>query len=142
MPQILNLTPHDIHIVDDAGNVTHTFPKSGDVLRLNISTTVVDNRKIPTVKRWAAPLRISVETEWADEYDYETESYSSHCVAEWTTLDEVVVRFPSYDGVIVSAQVGGQLKSQGFDSLDVFTVGDTVKDSQGAIIGAKFLVLN
>jgi hypothetical protein len=136
MTQILNLTPHDIHIVDDLGNVTHTFPKSGDVLRLNISTTVVDNDGIPTVKRVVTPLEISVETEYDPEEDYSSPR------GEWVSISSIDIRFPSYEGIIVSAQVAEQLKYQGFDALEVFTVGDTVKNSQGAIIGTKFLVLN
>jgi hypothetical protein len=147
MTQIMNLTPHDINIVDDNGNVTHTFPKSGDVLRLDISTTTVDNDGIPTVLREIAPLKVSVETEWEDEWiDDESSSsiHSSHRVAEWITIDDIVIRFPSYEGIIVSAQVAQQLLSQdlGDDFLQLYTVGDTVKDSQGAIFGAKFLVLN
>ena len=134
MTQILNLTPHDIHIVDKTGNVTHTFPASGQVVRLEVSTEKVENDDgIPTVK-------------------------------SLTSLD--VSQFPpSADGVIVSAKVAGYIKARrlalswalqeavNWRDIDasewedeyppkIFTVEDTVKDSNGAIIGTKFLVLN
>ena len=133
MTQIINLTPHDIHIVDVAGNVTHTFPKSGRTVRLDISTVVVDNGGIPTVER---------------------------------TVDLDRSQFNGIDfAVIVSAQVAGHIQTcrkasawslheamnwrnvedqEWEDSFptQIFTVGDTVKDSNGAIVGAKFLVLN
>lgn len=45
---IVNLTPHPINIVSDDGEITHTFPPSGDVLRLETQdftgTHGMDNR--------------------------------------------------------------------------------------------------
>jgi hypothetical protein len=53
------------------------------------------------------------------------------------------VGIPDGADIIVSAQVASFLATvKGSDAFNVFTVGDTVKDSNGAIIGAKFLVLN
>lgn len=137
MTQILNLTPHDIHIVDDAGNVIHTFPASGQVVRLNISTVSVDNDGIPTVKRSVAPLC------FVDKDVYETEEGDLIPTLHWSGFDVGGIAICGMnDGIIVSAQVAVQLAHQGDCPFDVYTVGDTVKDSHGAIIGAKFLVLN
>lgn len=36
--KIINLTPHDIHIVDNAGNVVRTYPASGEVARIKMTT--------------------------------------------------------------------------------------------------------
>lgn len=30
----INLTPHDVMIIDDDGNETHRYPRSGDIVRL------------------------------------------------------------------------------------------------------------
>lgn len=35
---IINKTPHPVHIVDDAGCVVHTFPVSGEPIRLAATT--------------------------------------------------------------------------------------------------------
>jgi len=36
--KIVNLTPHDIHIVGNAGNVIRTYPASGEVARVAMKT--------------------------------------------------------------------------------------------------------
>ena len=36
------MTPHDVHIVNNLGTVTHTFPKSGNTIRLKSETVQVD----------------------------------------------------------------------------------------------------
>lgn len=42
MTNIINCTPHDVNIIDEAGKVI-TFPKSGVVPRLKQETQIVDN---------------------------------------------------------------------------------------------------
>ena len=142
MTQILNLTPHDIHIVDDAGNVIHTFPKSGQVIRLNISTVSVDNGGIPTVKREVAPLVFESHEEWDEEWlEGEYGGWESYLSWSGFLVNGIPISGMN-DGIIVSAQVAVQLARQGDCPFEVYTVGDTVKDSHGAIVGTKFLVLN
>ena len=39
--RLVNTTPHDINIVDDAGNVVMTYPRSSMVVRVSVTTKPV-----------------------------------------------------------------------------------------------------
>lgn len=41
MTQIINMTPHPIHIVDADGNLVKTYPKGDSLIRLSASTVAV-----------------------------------------------------------------------------------------------------
>jgi len=56
---IINLTPHDVHIYDAAGkNVIATYPASGTVVRVKSMTEIVgDRRRSERHRRCAVDIR-------------------------------------------------------------------------------------
>jgi hypothetical protein len=67
MTQIINMTPHEVHIVDENGQVLHTFPRSGRTIRLSIDTVRGEDIIIETEENnldihWMFPIYASIPT--------------------------------------------------------------------------------
>ena len=112
-----NFTPHDVTVVGENG---FTIKASGETIRLGVDTTTPDG-----LPDWVKVRKI----------DCKIEVHDDHTVIGG-------VRIPDGADIIVSAQVASFLATKGDLPFNIFTVGDTIKDSNGAIIGTKFLVLN
>jgi len=114
MREIINLTPHDINVVDDNGNV-HTFPRSGTIARVDTHTEYHRGWEVYEGEDVWIPL--------AHERDGE------------------VIDLPEpKDGVdyIVSARVRNAVPHR----KDVFSPGGLVRDDDGKVVGCSCLVGN
>jgi len=114
MQKLINLTPHALHIITEAGTIT--IPPSGQVARVRVS----DLGSLP-------PL----EVEQPDGSVVAIPG-SRRALTELEGVPE-----PRYDG---SKFIVSMACAERTDRLDVFAPGDLVRDSNGRIIGCKGLV--
>lgn len=106
--KIVNLTPHDINIVDDSGNILKTYPKSGCVAR--IDEKPYDRPDIDGVTCFT------------------TVNQGLFHIGDTSVLDEA-------DYFIVSGQVFEKVDDVKYIQPDTF--GNAVRNDKGHIIGVK-----
>ena len=107
--KIVNLTPHDINIVDDSGNILKTYPKSGCVARID-----------------EKPYELSYHIDGVK--CYSTINQGLVYIGDTSVLDEA-------DYFIVSGQVFDTVDDMRYIQPDTF--GNAVRNDKGHIIGVK-----
>ena len=112
--EIINKTPHDITMMNEANEVVRVFPKSDEPIRLESSQVLVDELWLGDTPR----LRSDMET-----YDVKQVVYGDSNLRDYK------------EGVyyIVSALVANAYSVR----KDLLMVNDTVRDDNGRIIGCK-----
>lgn len=111
MPTIVNLTPHDIVLLNEDNSIREVFKPSGVVARAQMSTETVDiGLGYPTVRTKFGPP--------VDLPEYQEETY-----------------------YIVSLPLVSSARDSGRKIDDLLTPGQQVRDEKGNIIGCRSLQL-
>lgn len=120
MNKIVNLTPHDINIIDENGDITATFPPSGTVARVARQSRHLRDIETPqgTIPLYEAVYGDVVDLPTPDPYP-ETNDPDTY--------------------YIVSRMVVDALGPSDIDISDLLTPGELVRDDQGNIIGCRGL---
>jgi len=130
---IINLTPHPIHIVDDAGNVVHTFETSGIIARLAARTVAAEPiNGIPTSR-----------TVFGEPENLPEPQVCCNACCQTGSAAEI-----DFNGISVCCEAGvGKvwlvvsqiIKSALPDRDDLLVPAEVVRDKAGTIIGCRSL---
>ncbi|NPA98373.1 MAG: hypothetical protein GXO43_03245 [Crenarchaeota archaeon] len=120
MARIINLTPHPISIMDETEKIMCTIPPSGTVARvsqqrISAGTIDVDGVKIPVVKTVYGEVEGLPDKPEPDTY----------YIVSTIVAQAIIQQKPEFMGHILTPDTGP---------------GSAMRDSQGRIIGVKYLI--
>ena len=119
---LYNLTPHDIHLCDDDGQVRLTVPASGHVVRVGSKPQKV----VETLKTPDGDIPVVFPPSYTRCEGLPVEAKGHDLIVSWLCGDQLLKEQPDYPHRVLNPDTGP-------DSV--------VRDDKGRIVGVRRLVL-